>query len=135
MGRRRKSDFNLPPRMYLKHGAYYYVSRENKWTRLSKDKALAFTKWAEIEGDIPRATGADKPLAGSMGMLIEKYMIEVAPKKAKSTYEGNLAEAKNLKGVFLNMLIVEVRPMHIAQYLDVRGVKAPVRANREVSLL
>ena len=25
--------------------------------------------------------------------------------------------------------------MHIAKYLDIRGIKAPVRANREISLL
>ena len=135
MGRRRKINFNLPPRMYLKHGAYYYVSRENKWTRLSDDKAIAFSKWAEIAGEIPRDSASEKPLAGSMGALIEKYMIEIAPKKAKSTYQGNLIEAKNLKEVFGNTLVLEIRPMHIAKYLDIRGIKAPIRANREISLL
>lgn len=135
MGRRRKSNFNLPPRMYLKHGAYYYVSRENKWIRLSDDKALAFTKWAEIEGEIPRETGSLKPIRGSVQELIEKYMIEIAPKKAKATYQGNLMEAKNLAEVFGRMLVLEVRPTHIAKYLDLRGIKSKVRANREISLL
>ena len=135
MGRRRKSNFNLPPRLYFKHGAYYYVSRENKWTRLSEDKAIAFSKWAEIEGETPRESGSEKPLRGSVGELIEKYMVEIAPKKAKATYTGNLMEAKNLAAVFGKMLVLEVRPMHIAQYLDVRGVSAPIRANREIALL
>lgn len=135
MGRRRKNNFNLPPRMYLKHGAYYYVSRENKWIRLSEDKSLAFAKWAEIEGEIPRVSGSEKPLAGSMAALIDKYMIEIAPKKAKATYTGNLMEAKNLKEVFGKMLVLEIRPTHIAKYLDIRGLKAPIRANREISLL
>ena len=135
MGRRRKSNFNLPPRMYFKHGAFYYVSRENKWIRLSEDKAIAFAKWAEIEGETPRESGSTRPMAGSMQALIEKYMVEIAPKKAKATYQGNLMEAKNLAGVFGNMLVLEVRPTHIAKYLDIRGVKAPVRANREIALL
>lgn len=135
MGRRRKSNFSLPPRMYLKHGAYYYVSRENKWTRLSEDKAHAFAKWAEIEGETPRESGSAKPITGSVQALIEKYLIEIAPKKAKATYQGNLAEAKNLQEVFGNMLVLEVRPTHIAKYLDIRGIKAPIRANREISLL
>ena len=135
MGRRRKSNFNLPPRMYLKHGAYYYVSKEYKWTRLSEDKARAFAKWAEIEGEIPRAEGSEKPITGSMAALIDKYIIEIAPKKAKSTYQGNLTEAKNLKEVFGLMLVLEVRPTHIAKYLDIRGINAPIRANREISLL
>ena len=135
MGRRRKINFNLPPRMYLKHGAYYYVTRENKWIRLSQDKAIAFAKWAEIEGEMPRASGSEKPIAGSMAALIDKYMIEIAPKKAKSTYQGNITESKNLREVFEKMLVVEVRPTHIAKYLDIRGIKAPIRANREISLL
>ena len=135
MGRRRKNNFNLPPRMYLKHGAYYYVSRENKWLRLSEDKAIAFAKWAEIEGETPKDIGSEKPSVGSVGALIEKYMIEIAPRKAKSTYQGNLIEAKNLKEVFGKMLVLETRPMHIAKYLDIRGIKAPIRANREISLL
>ena len=135
MGRRRKNNFNLPPRMYLKHGAYYYVSRENKWIRLSDDKAIAFSKWAEIEGETPSIDGLEKPIVGSMGALIDKYMIEIAPKKAKTTYSGNLIEAKNLKSVFDKTLVLAVRPMHIAKYLDIRGIKAPIRANREISLL
>lgn len=121
--------------MYLKHGAYFYVSRENKWIRLSDDKAIAFSKWAEIEGETPRASGTEKPLAGSVAALIDKYMIEIAPKKAKATYTGNLMEAKNLREVFGKMLVLEVRPTHIAKYLDIRGLKAPIRANREISLL
>lgn len=135
MGKRRKSNFNLPPRMYLKHSAYYYVSRENKWIRLSNDKAKAFAKWAEIEGETPRESNQEKPKTGTVAALIEKYMIEVAPKKAESTYKGNIAEGKNLNDVFKDMLVLEVRPMHIAKYLDIRGVKAPIRANREISLL
>lgn len=135
MGRRRKNNFNLPPRMYLKHGAYYYVSRENKWIRLSDDKSIAFSKWAEIEGETPIVNGSEKPLVGSMGALIDKYMIEIAPKKAKTTYTGNLTEANNLKVVFDKTLVLAVRPMHIAKYLDIRGIKAPIRANREISLL
>ncbi|BCT69255.1 tyrosine-type recombinase/integrase [Nitrosospira sp. NRS527] len=51
------------------------------------------------------------------------------------TYQDNLTEAKTLLAVFGGMRPCDVRPMHVAQYLDVRGKKAPVRANREKSLL
>lgn len=37
--------------------------------------------------------------------------------------------------VFGKVAAAAVRPMHVAQYLDIRGEKAPVRANREISLL
>lgn len=33
------------------------------------------------------------------------------------------------------MPVLEIRPMHITKYLDIRGIKAPIRANREISLL
>lgn len=134
MGRRRQTNLNLPPRMYLKHGAYYYVDKAGKWLRLSDSKALALAKWAEIEGQTPETPG-DSYQAGTVGALIQRYMIEVAPKKSPRTYKDNQQEAANLLKVFGPVLIATVRPMHIARYLDVRGAKAPVRANREISLL
>ena len=135
MGRRRENNLELPPHMQLKHGAYYFVGRDKKWIRLSDDKALALAKWAEIEGETPIPKDEPKPAKGSMAELIMRYMIEVAPRKAKSTYEGNKVEAENLKKVFGKMQARAIQPVHIAQYLDKRGVKSKVRANREISLL
>ena len=135
MGRRRQSNYHLPPRMYLKHGAYYYVDRSGKWLRLSDNKALALAKWAELEGATPKIAGETAPPPGTLGALINRYMIEIAPKKSPRTFKDNQQEAVNLLKVFAQVPIALVRPMHIAKYLDVRGVKAPVRANREISLL
>lgn len=134
MGRRRKSNFDLPPHMQLKHGAYYFVGKDKKWIKLSTDKALALSKWAELEGEIPLPNNEPKPPKGSVDELIARYMIEVAPKKAPRTYEGNLLEAKNLKKVFGKMSLYAVQPTHIAQYLDKRGATSTTRANREISL-
>ena len=124
---RRKSNLHLPPRMYQKHGAYYYVTKSNKWIRLSDNLAQAKAKWIELEGEVPQTD--------TVAALIERYLQEVAPKKAPRTYRDNLTEAKTLLAVFGSMRPGDVRPMHVAQYLDVRGKKAPVRANREKSLL
>lgn len=135
MGRRRKTNFNLPPRMYLKHGAFYYVDRLGKWIRLSDNKAIALAKWAELESSTPVIEGETRHAPGTLGALIQRYMIEIAPKKSPRTYQDNQQEATNLLKVFSQVAIAAVRPMHIARYLDVRGVKAPVRANREISLL
>lgn len=38
MGRRRKVDTGLEPRVYLNHGAYFYVHHGGKWERLGTDK-------------------------------------------------------------------------------------------------
>jgi len=42
MGRKRKNaELDLQPRVYAKHGAFYYVHRTGKWERLGTDKAEA----------------------------------------------------------------------------------------------
>lgn len=135
MGRRRTNNIGLPPHMHLKHGAYYFVGRDKKWIRLSEDKALALSKWAELEGETPFPKDIEKPIKGSVGELITRYMIEIAPRKAPSTYKGNKIEAENLKKVFFKVQAHAVLPTHIAKYLDKRGQTSPVRANREISLL
>ncbi|ADI28516.1 tyrosine-type recombinase/integrase [Methylotenera versatilis] len=135
MGRRRTNNLDLPPHMQIKHGAYYFVGRDKKWIRLSEDKALALAKWAELEGEIPFPPNEEKPIKGSLGELIMRYMIEIAPHKAKSTYQGNKLEAENLKKVFSKVQARAVLPTHIAKYLDTRGITSQVRANREIALL
>lgn len=135
MGRRRTNNLGLPPHMHLKHGAYYFVGKDKKWIRLSDDKKIALAKWAEIEGEIPNVIDEDKPAKGSMAELIKRYMVEVAPKKSPRTFEGNITESENLKKVFGKMPVYAVLPVHVAQYLDARGAKSKVRANREISLL
>lgn len=135
MGRRRQHNLDLPPHMHLKHGAYYFVGRDKKWIRLSDNKPLALAKWAELEGEIPLLKNEEKPIKGSVGELIARYMVEIAPRKAPSTYKGNLLEAENLKKVFARVPAHAVQPSHIAKYLDTRGKTSQVRANREISLL
>ena len=35
--RPRKSDLHLPPRVYLRHGAYFYVERDGTWVRIGSN--------------------------------------------------------------------------------------------------
>lgn len=57
MGRRRTTDQGLEPRVYLKHGAYYYVHRSTgKWEPLGRDKVAANAK-ARIYNDPHDAYG------------------------------------------------------------------------------
>lgn len=121
--------------MHLKHGAYYFVGKDKKWIRLSDDRKIALAKWAEIEGELPTVNDEEKPAKGSMAELIKRYMVEVAPRKSPRTFEGNVTESENLKKVFGKMPVFSVLPVHVAQYLDTRGIKSKVRANREISLL
>jgi len=126
---RRKENYDLPPRMYCKCGTYYYVASQGEkriWINLGKDIGIAKRKWAELSGDEP---------TGSMAALMDRYMQEVAPKKAPRTYKDNISEAENLQKVFGQMECKDIKPMHVAKYLDMRGETAPVRANREKALL
>ena len=126
---RRKADYDLPPRMYLKHGSYFYVASQGvkrKWMNLGKDLGIAKRKWAELSGEAP---------VGGMSALMDRYMEEVAPNKAPRTYKDNIKECENLRKVFGEMEPKAIKPMHVAKYLDLRGKDAPVRANREKALL
>ena len=123
---RRTRDYHLPPRMYLKSGSYYFVTRDNRWLNLGRDLAMARRKWAELSGEVP---------TGGMAALMDRYLLDVLPTKAERTQADNRKEMVNLRAVFGAMEPRDVRPVHIAKYLDLRGKTAPVRANREKALL
>lgn len=130
MGRRRKSNLSLPPRMHQKHGAYYHVVFDSqvgrqRWVLLAKDFGSALRLYAEREA---------REYAGeTMADLIQRFVLEIAPTKRPSTYRNYTAQSKVLGEVFGAMRIRDVKPVHVGQFLDVRPKK--VQANREVALL
>lgn len=114
--------------MRLKHGAYYFVTPETqKWIWLGRNYPEALIKYYEIT--------QTTVTSNKMGDLFDRYMREIAPAKAPRTYKGNIYEMANLRKVFSDMRVEEIKPYHIYMYLDRRGKQAPVRANREKSLL
>ena len=67
MGRNRKiTDAGLESRVYLNHGAYYYVHRDGKWEHLGKDKAEANRK-ARVHND-------PESLYGSMVYWMDQFI-------------------------------------------------------------
>ena len=129
VGRRRQSNHNLPPRVYLRRGAYFFASTAGPWTKIGKvgqERAMR-AEWAKLYG-APDDTGL-------MSYWIDLYLEKVAKKKAPRTYKDNLVEAEFLRKVFGKMLPTEIIPADVREYLDTRGETAPVRANREKALL
>ena len=128
---RRKTNLHLPPRMYLYKGkrktTYYTITAGNERINLGHDLAEAKRRLLEIE--------EGRPVSGTIGELIERYMAEISPKKAPRTHKDEIDSAKRLNDVFGKMKPADLRPVHVAKYLDLRGHAAPVRANREKSLL
>lgn len=127
MGRKRTKRFDLPPRLYMLRASYWYFPRYGKPINLGRDLTIAKRKWAELDNPASEA--------GSLESLINWYLSEVAPNKAKRTYEDNIGEAKNLIKGLGHIPYRELRPHHVATYRDERGKDAPVRANREKALL
>lgn len=118
----------LPHRVYLKHGAYYYVTLpERKWIRLGKTEHEMYAELAKIARD-------DAGL-GTMAEYFERYAREIVPTKAPRTQIDNKAELKNLARAFGKMRPEIIKPKHVYAYLDARGVTSKTRANREKSLL
>lgn len=132
VGRHRKSNpLNLPPRMRFDGYSFYYdhggSSGQRRWERLSRDVKEAKLKWAQIEAD-----GRPSPAAGTFGALIDHYLEHVLPRKAQATQDLHQYQSEKLRKAFGRMKLSSIRPMHIAQYLDLNPKK--IAANREVTL-
>lgn len=133
-GRPRKNpEHGLPPRVYLRSGAFYFVTRDNRWLRLGSDLDSAKKQAAKLlEGDLP---------TGSLGYWLDEWLKELdkrvkagdlAP-RTKADYTQNVDE---LKPFFGRMDPAVVRPTDVARYLDLgRDADRAVRANREKSAL
>lgn len=130
MGRRRQSNHDDPPRFHRKGNVWYHVSgtQPRVWTKLSNDRAEALRLWAQREG--VREDDSTKLFS----VIAKRYVREVYPTKAVRTRKDNDKELVHLLRVFGHMPIDAIAPMHIREYLDIRGVVAKVRANREKAL-
>ena len=127
MGRRRTKDQGLPKRVYLRSGTYWYVDYLGKWHKLGRSFREAMIVWSTIAHE-------DSPVR-TMNDLIDRYMKEVAPKKAEATYQDNQKQAKLLKAAFGKLRPVTITARTVYQYMDIRGKKSQTRANRDVALL
>jgi site-specific recombinase XerD len=130
MGRIRRSRKDLPPRVYVKHNAYYYVFPNGKWQRLAavgleREMRVA---WSHLEQ--PNET------YGTVAALLDEYLSQYAANaKAARTYKDNLKEAEYLKAFFGEMRPQDIQARHIGAYLEENRKTRAVRANREKALL
>jgi hypothetical protein len=99
LGRKRQTAKHLPQRVYLRRGAYYWFPPKHEAERLGKTairlgKTLseAMRQWAEL------AEGTTHPY--TVSDLMDRYLIEVAPKKAERTYRDNIREVEPLRAFF-----------------------------------
>lgn len=137
VGRRRTKHKNLPPRLHLKRGRYYYGRNQEFVGDNLADAMLAY-------GEREAARAGRRPF--TFGDLGEQYAAKVIPTKAARTREDNLDELAMLNRVFKNAPLSSIEPHHVAGYRDNRfsrprkGRKeeprlATTRANREIALM
>lgn len=127
MGRKRTSNHDLPPRMHRKGEAYYHVtsSMPRKWTCLGSSLPQAKLKWAELE-----MVGSDDK---TFETLAERYMAECMDGKSDSWKRDSRNRASLLVRVFGKMRMTEIKPHHVAEFLDAHPSKAS--ANQHIILM
>lgn len=130
MGRRRQGNYDDPPRFHKKGKVWYHVSGTlpRLWIKLSSDRAEALRLWAQREGV------KEDDSTKLFSVVAKRYVREVYPSKSVQTRKDNDKELANLLKVFAHMPIDSIAPMHIREYMDIRGQVAKVRANREKAL-
>lgn len=120
----------LPTRVRFKHGAYYFVDKDDKWHHLGYTMAQMYEGLRQF--NIQPAKERDPRF---MAALFDRYEQEIIPKKAPRTQADNHKELARLRHAFGAQPIAAITPYMVGRYLDVRGAEAPVRANREKALL
>lgn len=129
MGRRRQSNLDLPPRMHVKSGTFYYVSTTlpRIWTSLGKDRGEALRRWAEIESKDNNSV--------TLAFLIDEWMhSDSFAKLADNTRKQYNSVAKQLKDCFAEFQsVADIKPQHVAQWQD--DHKSKVNANTGKSIL
>lgn len=110
---------------------YYYDGRDENGKRkeisLGTDLDEARVKWAELERKTVPAT------TKTVGDMLRRYDRDVIPGKGIKTQKDNRKCLVHLIRAFDSAPMMAITPQIIAQYRDART--APVRANREISLL
>jgi len=147
---RRKSPDGLPFNLYKYSGkrfvSFGYKNSDNKWLfRLRAPKAN-IEKVAEVRAEAIRraeALNGNSVESGTIADLIARYFSwqdelgrNDERRKADVTLKENKREANFLAEYFGKMAPLNVRPMHIYEYLDIRAKGgAPAKANKEIALL
>ncbi len=123
MGRRRTSNFNLPPRMHLKDGIYYHVAstKPRRWTKLHTDLTKARILWAQIEN----GTGGS---GNTFNSALDDYLVSAKfcalADKTRRQYEHVAGE---LRAFFEKATLNIITPVHVAMWMD--NHRSQIQAN------
>jgi len=122
MGRKRQSNFDLPPKMHMKGEKYYFVTTgvKREWIDLGKDKPKALILWAQLAGKTIERDG----FSAALDELMSSKWFDGLSEASRIAYRKAHEPLKEFfKGSDLDM----IEPHHIAAWLD--NHSSPVMAN------
>lgn len=123
MNRPRKAGKHLPPCVYPKHGAYWYV-KKGKWKRLGSNLSEALAEYARII-ETPK---------GGMADLIERVFEHHSRTISENTRKQYRQAADALKKTFREFAPEQVKSKHVAA-MKLAGADTPNMTNRKLSFL
>lgn len=126
MGRRRKSDHDLPRRVYRHGKQYRFIPKDGRPVVLGNTKADALRAYADLMGEHHVFTMRD---------LFREYAAEVLPQKAEKTRADQARQLERLDKAMGHIPPPALTPQLVTQYMRKRGATAPIMANRELALL
>lgn len=116
--RPRGKNKHLPPCVYHRHGAYYYVKRGN-WKPIGNTLTAALAEYARIVS----------PTSGACDELLDRTLARCKEKVKPNTYAQYELGCRRLKVVLAEFTPDQVEPHHIAAIVD-HYRKSPNSANR-----
>jgi integrase len=130
MGRKRSDENKHMPKgmIFNKKGStFYYRCSGQKDIRLGKtftEAYLSYENLLDVEHSIL-----------FMSDLIDRYLFEVSPSKAKKSQKEDIRISLKLKEAFGHFKPHQIKAKHARQYLDLRKSEgAPIGGNREYAL-
>ena len=130
MGRKRLDPKTawMPPRVYRGKSAFEFHPKGGGCIRLCPLDAAKSVVWKEYEKHVNPVDGS------SVNGLITQFFASAEFKKlSNNTRNDYQKNAANIVKVFGRMDVNKVEPHHVRKYMDKRGLKSTVQANREKS--
>lgn len=132
VGRTRTKNKGLPTRVYLRHGAYYFVDHAGKWIRLGKSLGEAYRALATLVEVGPVETIND---------LCDRYDREVLLTYRAKERQGRLPNLSRIRAVMGHMRPQELTGLGVRAFRDKLGErqglvwKRPQRALKALMVL
>ena len=122
MGRTRKTNKHLPRRVYLKHGAYFFVDHEQKWHRLGMSLGEAYRALAGFV--------LEERSIRTMDDLCDRYQREVLSTYSTREQKTRVPHLVRIKAVFGEMAPPDVTPKDVRIFRDKVGQRVGLEWQR-----